>query len=149
MRFTLLLSLFRLASIFSRSPDFVQRSSVGWMVVRRPSVAVFALTRSSIELTLASPIGQPKEKPGFSKPFLAAQPAASAATSSAMMVHVRFILKSPLCGAAVLTFPACHQLTLRVRLGHPSIAGRPQGSPLPGTAQKAYCAADVSLPRHS
>ena len=60
MRFTLLLSLLRLASIFIRSPVLEQRSSVAWMVVRRPSLTVLTLTRSSIELTLASPIGQPK-----------------------------------------------------------------------------------------
>src|SRR5260221_11500965 len=87
MRFTLLLSLFRLASILMRSPAFEQRISVGWMVVRRPSIAVLAFTRSSIEPTLVSPIGQPKAKPGCSKPFLVAQPAVGARTISEASVN--------------------------------------------------------------
>src|SRR3954470_5419077 len=91
MRFTLLLSLFRLASILMRSPVLEQRISVGWMVVRWPSIAVLAFTRSSIELTLASPIGQPKAKPGCSKPFLVAQPAVNADAASAATIHACFI----------------------------------------------------------
>src|SRR6185436_104869 len=142
MRLIWELSLLRLTSILYKSPVIVQRISVAWMVVRLPSYTTFCLTRSSIEVTFASPIGQPKEKPGFSKPFLVPQPAPSAATSSAMIIHVRFILRSPSCGAAVPTFPACHQLTLPVRRGHRLPAA-------PGTAQKAHCAAGVSLPRYS
>src|SRR6185436_3203019 len=143
MRLTWELSLLRLTSILYKSPVIsVQRISVAWIVVRLPSYTTLDLTRSSIELTFASPIGQPKEKPGFSKPFLVPQPVASAATSSAMIVHVRFILRSPSCGAAAPTFPACDQLTLPVRRGHRLPAA-------PGTAQKAHCAAGVSLPRYS
>src|SRR3954469_2747809 len=65
------------------------------MVVRRPSIAIFAFTRSSIELTFCSPIGQPKAKPGCSKPFLVAQPATSAVAASADRIHVVFISGSP------------------------------------------------------
>src|SRR5438270_14094951 len=97
MRLTLLLSLFRLASILIRSPVLEQRISVGWIVVRRPSIAVLAFTRSSIELTLDSPTGQPKAKPGCSKPFLVAQPAVTkaAATASGTTIHVFFIERPP------------------------------------------------------
>src|SRR5438477_11690215 len=106
MRFTLLLSLFRLASILMRSPVLEQRSSVGWIVVRRPSIAVLAFTRSSIELTLASPTGQPKAKPGCSKPFLVAQPAVSARTISAARVHAFLIGVLP-CIRCLPEKPGC------------------------------------------
>src|SRR5436305_686399 len=95
MRFTLRLSLLRLASILRRSPLLLQRISVGTTVVREPSITTLSLTRSSIDATLASPTGQPKACPGTSKPFLVAQPAASAATSTAAMVHAYLILSSP------------------------------------------------------
>src|SRR6185436_12036591 len=149
MRLTWELSLLRTTSIFCRSPVIVHRISIGSMVVRLPSCTTLSLTRSSIELTLASPIGQPKEKPGFSKPFLAEQPAASAATSNAMIDHVRFILTPPSAEAAVPTFPACPQLTLPVRLDFQTNAGRPQGPRHAQPAQKASGAANVSLPRRS
>src|SRR5712664_3337396 len=99
MRLVLELSLLRLASIFRRSPLFVQRISVAWIVVRRPSLAVFTLTRSSIEPTFASPTGQPNAKPGCSKPFFVAHPAATnTAASSATIVHTAFIGGSPSYG---------------------------------------------------
>src|SRR5574341_1486216 len=93
-RFTVLLSLLRLASILSRSPVFEQRISVAWTVVRRPSLTVFRRTRSSIEPTLASPIGQPNAYPGTSKPFFVAQPAANASSRTAASGNLWVILTS-------------------------------------------------------
>src|SRR5712671_7933968 len=111
MRLTVELSLLRLASIFSRSPERLQRISVGWMVVRLPSLITFSLTRSSIELTLASPVGQPKAWPGITKPFSVVDQPASQDTRRAAIVHL--ILESPSVANSALTFPERRGVKMR------------------------------------
>ena len=117
------------------------------MVVRLPSRHDLELHQVLHRAHLGVADRAAEGEAGLLESLLGGAPAASAAASSAMIVHVRFILGSPSSGCCS-NVPGLPPVD---GPAGPASAGcrPPPRRPLPRTAQRADCAAGASLPRRS